>query len=227
MVQIDLVTILISIISLLVPLFGTIHSFYKGKDEYSKLRLEKKLLRERISFINNNSALATSDDDTHFITKDDCKMMLYWYCYAVTDKLSEIYPKCHFSISIKLVSNDIVSTVLTTGDELFIDNSVRQIKDNTEYEVILKDGFDYFFVTDLHTFDKKKQRYISSDPEWKYKYNTAIVFPVKSISNNEEKITGLICINSPQILQKKKKNNLIIKLIEDTSSNIANILSNF
>ncbi len=224
--KIDLLTTLISIISLIVPLLGTIHSFYKSKDEYIKLKLEKKQLRETIRFINNNSALSISDVDINYLTKDDHKMTLYWYCYSIADKLTELYPKCHFSISIKLVSKDTVSTVLTTGDELFIDDSVQQVKDNTEYEAILKNGFDYFFVTDLHTFDEKKQRYITSDPEWRYKYNTSIVFPIKSTNNDEDKIIGFICINSPQILRKKKKNNLIIKLIEGTSSNIAKILPN-
>ncbi len=224
--KIDLITILISIISLIVPLFGTIHSFYKSKDEYIKLKLEKKQLRESIRFINNNSALSISDVDINYLTKDDHKMTLYWYCYSVADKLTELYPKCHFSISIKLVSKGTVTTVLTTGDELFIDDSVQQVKDNTEYEAILKNGFDYFFVTDLHTFDEKKQRYITSDPEWRYKYNTSIVFPIKSTNNDEDKIIGFICINSPQTLRKKKKNNLIIKLIEGTSSNIAKILPN-
>ncbi len=224
--KIDLLTILISIISLIVPLLGTIHSFYKSKDEYIKLKLEKKQLRESIRFINNNSAPSISDVDINYLTKDDHKMTLYWYCYSIADKLTELYPKCHFSISIKLVSKDTVSTVLTTGDELFIDNSVQQVKDNTEYEAILKNGFDYFFVTDLHTFDEKKQRYITSDPEWRYKYNTSIVFPIKSTNNEEDKIIGFICINSPQTLRKKKKNNLIIKLIEGTSSNIAKILPN-
>lgn len=224
--KLDLITILISIISLIVPLFGTIHSFYKSKNEYIKLKLEKKQLRESIRFINNNSALSISDVDVKYLTKDDHKMTLYWYCYSVADKLTELYPKCHFSISIKLVSKDTVSTVLTTGDELFIDDSIQQVEDNTEYEAILKNGFDYFFVTDLHTFDEKKQRYITSDPEWRYKYNTSIVFPIKSTNNDEDKVIGFICINSPQTLRKKKKNNLIIKLIEDTSSNIAKILPN-
>lgn len=224
--KLDLITILISIISLIVPLFGTIRSFYKTKDEYIKLKLEKKQLRESIRFINNNSALSISDVDIKYLTKDDHKMALYWYCYSVADKLTEFYPKCHFSISIKLVSKDTVSTVLTTGDELFIDDSIQQVKDNTEYEAILKNGFDYFFVTDLHTFDEKKQRYVTSDPEWRYKYNTSIVFPIKSTNNDEDKVIGFICINSPQTLRKKKKNNLIIKLIEDTSSNIAKILPN-
>lgn len=224
--KLDLITIFISIISLIVPLFGTVHSFYKSKDEYIKLKLEKKQLRDSIRFINNNSALSISDVDIKYLTKDDHKMTLYWYCYSVADKLTELYPKCHFSISIKLVSNDTVSTVLTTGDKLFIDDSIQQVKGNTEYEAILKKGFDYFFVTDLHTFDEKKQRYITSDPEWRYKYNTSIVFPIKATNNNEDKVIGFICINSPQTLRKKKNNNLIIKLIEDTSSNIAKILPN-
>lgn len=225
--KIDLITILTSIISFIVPLLGTIQSFYNSKDEYIKLKLEKKQLRESIRFINDNSALSISDIDINSLTKDDHKMSLYWYCYSVADKLAELYPKCNFSISIKLVSKDTVSTVLTTGDELFIDDSVQQVKDNTEYETILKNGFDYFFVTDLHTFDKKKQKYITSDPEWRYKYNTSIVFPIKSTNKHEDRIIGFICINSPQTLRKKKKNNLIIKLIESTSSNIAKILTNY
>ena len=227
MEKIDLITILISIISLIVPLFGTIHSLYKSKDEYIKLKLEKKQLRESISFINNNSALSISEVDSDCFTKDDYKITLYWYCYSVADKLTELYPKCYFSISIKLVTKDTVSTILTTGAELFIDDSVQQVKDNIEYEAILKDGFDYFFVTDLHTFDEKKQRYITSDSDWRYKYNTSIVFPIKSRNDDENKIIGFICINSPQILRKKKKNDLIIKLIEDTSENIGKILPNF
>ncbi len=224
--KIDLITILISIISLIVPLFGTIHTFYKSKDDYIKLRIEKKRLRESIRFINSNSGLSAGNIDINSITKDDHRMILYWYCYSVADKLTELYPKYNFRISIKLVSNDTVSTILTAGDELFIDDSIQQVKDNTEYEAILKDGFDYFFVTDLHTFDEKKQRYITSEPEWRYKYNTSIVFPIKSTNNNEDKIIGFICINSPQTLRKKEKNNLIIKLIEDTSSTIANIIPN-
>lgn len=224
--EIDLITMLISIISLIFPLFGTIHSLYKSKDEYIKLKLEKKQLQESIRFINDNSALPISDVDINYLTKDDHKMTLYWYCYSIAEKLTEFYPKCHFSISVKLVSKDTVSTVLTTGDKLFIDDGVQRVEDNTEYEAILKKGFDYFFVTDLQTFDKKKQRYIASDPEWRYKYNTSIVFPIKSTDNDEKKVIGFICINSPQTLEKKKKNNLIIKLIEDTSSNIAKILPN-
>ena len=55
-------------------------------------------------FINNNSALSVSDVDINYLTKDDHKMTLYWYCYSIADKLTELYPKCHFSISIKLVS---------------------------------------------------------------------------------------------------------------------------
>ncbi len=225
--KIDLMTIFISITSLIVPLIGTIHTFYKSKNEYINLMLEKNRLRESIRFINSNSDLSINDISTDVQTKDDYKMILYWYCCSITDKLSELYPKCHFRISIKSVADDTVSTVVTTGTELFIDDRIQQIKDSTEYETILKNGFDYFFVTDLHTFNEKKRRYVTSDPDWRYKYNTSIVFPIKSTNSNKDRIIGFICVNSPQTLKRKKKNNLIIKLIENTSSNIASILQNF
>lgn len=224
--SIDLIKILISVISLIVPLLGTIAMFFKNKDEYVKLKIEKRRVVESIRIINDNSAVSLSDKDTNSLTNDDYRMTLYQYCHFIGDKLSEFYPRCHFSISIKLVLKDAVSTVLTTGDELFINNNVQQVVGNSEYEAILKNGFDYFFVTDLHTFDEKKQKYITSDPEWRYKYNTSIVFPVKSVNNDKNNVIGFICINSPQTLRKMEKNNLIIKLIENTSGSIAKNLLN-
>ncbi len=224
--KIDLITMVVSIISLIVPLVEIIFILYKGKDEYRELKIESERLRESIRFINSNSGLSIDDIKISVQTKDDYKMILYWYCYSIANKIIELYPKYSFRISIKAVSDGTVSTILTIGDELFIDDKVQLVEDNTEYSAIIKDGFDYFFVTDLHTFDEKKQRYITSDPDWRYKYNTSIVFPVKSRIGDGEKIIGFICINSPQTLQKKKKNNFIIKLIENTSGNIAKILPN-
>ncbi len=172
--KIDLITMVVSIISLIVPLVEIIFTLYKGKDEYRELKIEGERLRESIRFINSNSGLSIDDIKISVQTKDDYKMILYWYCYFIANKIIELYPKYSFRISIKAVSDGTVSTILTVGDELFIDDKVQLVEDNTEYSAIIKDGFDYFFVTDLHTFDEKKQRYITSDPDWRYKCESRV-----------------------------------------------------
>lgn len=223
----DMFSLLLSIMSLIVPLFSIIHQIYESRDELIRFQREAKEVNSCIRVINQNSALNMNESKVNLQSQDDYKIILYWYCRSIEAKLKEIYPTCDFCVSIKNVSGNEVSTILATGSELFLGSGVQYVKNNIEYNSIIQEGFDYFFVTDLKSFDNKKQKYISDDPEWKYKYNTSIVFPVKSNSNDENKIIGFICINSPQSLRKKKSNKLIIKLVEKTSENVATILANY
>lgn len=117
---------------------------------------------------------------------------------------------------------DILSTILRTGDELFIDDGRQLVSQNTEYNVIIKEKYKYFFVTDLDNYNEKVSKYENSDSEWKYKYNTSIVFPVKTEDIDSTKLIGFVCINSPQKLKKERNNDFLIKFIKETSDSIAN-----
>lgn len=215
---------IISITGLIVGLISFFQTIIINKDENLQLIKTKKKLHESINLINQIATLDTDALSNEKPSKDDFKMVLYWYCNLIIDTLRDLYPKYDFSISIKKISDDSVYTLLQAGENLFIDEKSQLIKDNTEFSTIINNGYNYFFVTDLNSFNKKINMYSSSDLEWKYKYNTSIVFPIKKIDAPNSKPVGFICVNSPQVLQKRKINDYLIKLLEETRNSLYEVL---
>lgn len=213
----DYLTIAISLITGVISLFMSIRMAIKSKNEYLKIKITKKYLSNCIKEINENSKIYSKQLDDI----DEVKMGLHWYCYSIIDILKDIYPKCNFSVSIKMFRDDTVDTILRAGDELFIDEGKQLVSQNTEYNVIVKEKYKYFFVTDLDKYNEKVSKYENSDSEWKYKYNTSIVFPIKTEDRESTKLIGFVCINSPQKLKKQRNNDLLIRLIKETCDSIA------
>ncbi len=158
------------------------------------------------------------------LRKTKIKQILFEYCVKITESLEQLYPEIEFNVKIKKISDNYVYTVMTNHNSRPIDTSKQLLSENTEYSAILFEDNRYFFVTDLDLFDKIEQKYNSSDKLWRDKYNTSIVFPIKTSKNGKNKIIGFICIESPQTLKQKRNNEFIIKLIESTTKNLANIL---
>ena len=210
----DYLTIAVSLITGVISLIMSIRMAIKSKNEYLEIKITKKYLSNCIKKINENSKLDSKQ-------LDDVKMGLHWYCYSIIDVLKDIYPKCNFSVSIKMFHDDTVATILRAGDELFIDEEKQLVSQNTEYNVIIKEKYKYFFVTDLDKYNEKVGKYENSDSYWKYKYNTSIVFPIKTEDIDSTKLIGFVCINSPQKLKKQKNNDFLIKLMKETCDNIA------
>lgn len=238
---IDIISILSLICGVIILMIQTISTVKMCKDEFVKYVQIKKFINLRIKKINDETELikikteAYKDTqelplkmcDASNINESDFNTILFWYCKSIVACLEELYPDFKFNVSIKKISNASVYTVMTSDGNLILDTSMQLLNDNTEYSSIVNDGYNYFFVTDLNEFDRKEQKYISSDASWRNKYNTSIVFPIKTRKAEKEVIVGFICVNSPQTLKKKDKNKVIVALIEKTAYNIANIVVNF
>ena len=218
----DYLSIIVSLLSLILSVIMMIRTAISNKKEYLQLKTIRKYLTNSINVI--NSSVDLSNLTLYKRSLDGAKKELHLYCYSIIDVLKRLYPKCNFSVSIKLLKKDAVETIVRTGDELFIDDGEQLINQNTEYNVIVNDKYKYFFVTDLLKYDEKISRYKSSDLEWNYKYNTSIAYPV----NNEidSTIVGFICINSPQNLKKQKSNDMLMKFLKETSNSVSQYISN-
>lgn len=216
----DFLTIAISLLGIINCLIIITQMRISKKNEYLELNITKKHLLEHIEIINKNLEV----DLEQVNNVDEVKMGLHWYCHSIFHVIKELYPNCSFSVSIKMFYDNSVVTILRAGDELFINDTKQFVNQNTEYDVIINERYEYFFVTDLNKYEKMISNYENSDPEWKYKYNTSIVFPIKTSNINDSKVIGFVCVHSPQKLKKEKNNDFLIKLIKKTCNNIANYI---
>ena len=213
---------ILTIISIVLSVYTAIKTILINKNEYVILKKKAKRIDSNIRIINENSYLI---NNTGLRNSDEYKLVLYWNSQYIYASIKEMYPKSAVCIVIREYSNHELRTILKTGDNMFIDDSKQIIEENTDFNSIINEGYKYSFVTDLDYYSSINKDYKNDEAGRKYKYNTSIVFPIKS-QDKDSKIVGLICVYAENILYKKKDNDIIIKLLEKTNESFSITLQN-
>lgn len=225
--QLDNITIIISIITVLISIVFNIMSVIKEK-KFSQRKVidevyEYHKLKNQIRNINSSE----SSSETGMI-KDD----IMEYMKIISDVIKSFYPKTTCTISIKLISkensedpiNSQVVTWATYPYNEFNNKLTYTIKNNTEFSSIVKNKNTYFFVTDLKKFSALNT-YINEDKDYLNSYNTVIVFPIHKKEKDSYYLLGFLCIDSPGEYTDTKKNKEIVDIIKFVSSVIYDRLS--
>lgn len=204
----DNITLIVSFISLLVAVMSSLITFRKH------LLLENIKLRK----IEINHKLR--EEELKYKKSKDIEL----YVEELASRIKEIYPKSDSAISIKLVEksykqNPSESEVITLvyPNKKYNIKMPYKIKDNTDFNSIVKDSKEYFFVSDLKKYSALK-KYVNSDRHFMQEYNTSIVVPIQKNSKGNENIIGFLCINSSQKLGNVKKNKKLMDVVKPTAS---------
>jgi hypothetical protein len=156
------------------------------------------------------------------------------YCASLLEKkICEIYPKTKINISIVLIndvvkSNPLESKVFTWfsyPDQNQNDKTVYTIKNNTDFNLIVENNTDYFFVSDLKEFNALES-YKNENECYLQKYNTSIVCPIRKKGRDKRyDMLGFLCVNSPQKLNNTKKNDIVVNYVKAAASVIYDFLN--
>ena len=150
------------------------------------------------------------------------------YIFKLSNALNDFYSKCAFDISVKRFdknSNTIYTIASTDRASSIMDNNIMdKPEENTEFNSILNEHYEYFFVSDIDDFDELIMPYKSSNANWKSFYRSSIVVPITKKQEPFSHIIGFICITSPQSLNNTTKNRKIISLLRATSNELYEIL---
>lgn len=72
---------------------------------------------------------------------------------------------------------------------------IERIKDNSEFDNLIKDGAHFFSFSTK--YKKLKNKYKSSDSRWMYKYASCLVLPIKKAKEDGlTEIVGFLCLDS-------------------------------
>lgn len=205
----DNITLIVSFIALLVAVMSSLITFRKH------LLLEDIKLRK----IDINLKLLEKE------LKDKKSKDIELYLEKLTSIIKEIYPKSNSIISIKLVeksdkqnpSESEVITWVSYPNKKYNVKMTYRIKDNTDFNSIVKNSKEYFFVSDLKKYSALK-KYVNSDRHFMQEYNTSIVVPIQKNSKGNEDIIGFLCINSSQKLGNVKKNKKLMDIVKSAAS---------
>lgn len=211
-----------TIISIVLSVYTALKTIHINKSEYVLLKKRAQRINSNIRMINENSYLINNTGQRN---SDEYKLVLYWDSQYIYASIKEMYPKSAVCIVIREYNNHELRTILKTGDNMFIDDSKQIIEENTDFNSIINEGYKYYFVTDLDFYSHINKDYKNDEAGRKYKYNTSIVFPIKS-QDKDSKIVGLICVYVENTLYKKKDNDRIIKLLEKTNKSFSITLQN-
>lgn len=143
------------------------------------------------------------------------------YLEKTTSMLKEIYPKCSFTISVKLVeksdkqnpSDSEVITWISYPKQKYNVKMSYKVKDNTDFSSIVDESKKYFFVSDLKEYSALKE-YKNSDRNFLQEYKSSIVVPIQK----NENILGFLCINSSDNLGNVKKNRKLVDVVKPVTS---------
>lgn len=198
-------TLLLSIISCMTTIRNYFQEIQRKKVEVEKLRIELRLLEKELNEKKNEDV-------------GSCLKRL-------TDLIEEIYPKSNANISVKLVrksdksnpSNSEVITWVTYPKKKHNIQAIQKIKENTDFNSIVKDSREYFFVSDLKKYSALKT-YSNAEKHFIQEYSTSIVVPIQKENKETEDIIGFLCITSPQKLGNVKKNKKLVDIIKTSAS---------
>lgn len=148
-------------------------------------------------------------------------------CFKIlVERIQKIYPKIKVRVSVKLIEGlgdnttckSLVYLWHSYPESNYDDGIKYVIENNTDFNSIIQNKREYFFVSDLKEFSAISQ-YKNSSKNFLYNYNSSIVCPIcKKEKGQIYDIVGFLCVDSPQKLNNVENNERIIKLIEVTAS---------
>lgn len=217
-----IIAILPIIIEIVFFIFEHLHKRTSHKISWSSNKKFNKITfnikQQNIKTVINSCLMESESNSNDFI------IALELYTKLLNDALTEAYPNFQFNISIKKVNNNAINTIISTDNNIELNNTKCLIKDNTEFNSIINEHHQFFFVTDIQAFNNSVLKYKSSNKNWANEYKTSIVFPIDNNNLMEGKPIGFICVTSPQKLNNTKINNQIMKLIKSTSNDLYKLL---
>lgn len=216
----DNLNIIISIIALIFSLLSIIPMMNKNIKDYK----ESKYKFDRIKNIELTLKIGRKEDFSQFNLIDYIKELL--------EKISKIYPKAIFNISIKLVKSvdvgnpeeSLLFTWFRFPKQMQGERNLYTIKNNTDFRALIENKGKFFFVSDLKKYSVLKD-YKSESKNYLQRYNTTMVFPIRKKEKDKKyDIIGFLCVDSPQRLNNVRKNEEVISLFETTASVLYNFL---
>lgn len=158
-------------------------------------------------------------------TSSELVKTLYKYIDKLEKALKAFYPKYNFDISIKQLDekNDSVYTIAANNEAQ--KEKVYKIKKNTDLDSILNNHYRYFFVSNIDKFSESIMFYENSNTNWKSLYNTVVTVPICKKDESLYHVIGFVCVTSPYSLNNTNKNKKIVSLLESTSYELYNLLT--
>lgn len=225
--MLDMASILLSIVALLISITTSFVSFFCNKKVRGKKTFDIK--RAILNYNNSLHHLREKQGTSHYPLAD-----LQAHLASVNGILVSLYPSAQFRISIKVIqattdpSECVTRNIVcfNSGIQEEMQNAPIRIVDNTDFNAILNEGRDFFFVSDINEYDRLRE-YKNSDANFRCRWNSSLVFPIKKdLSSNSRHIIGFLCISSTSKLNNPKMNESIMKLFPNIADDLYIILDN-
>lgn len=172
------------------------HAIQVATDEYFKM-------------IKNHNNKSMNIEILSDLIKRDCETLLNELCEIFKKITGEDINAC-----IKLITDDCCSTKTFYRSTINENRNYRKRKSrdldktvpfakNTDFDIIVNNNEDYFYVSDLNEY-KRKNIYSNSNEDYKEYYNGTIVVPIKistdcihfCTQSSEYHLIGFLCVDS-------------------------------
>lgn len=216
----DSLSIIISIIALSFSLLSIIPMMVRNVRDYKEFKLDFNKIKNMELILEAHEKI----DFSQFNLEDYTKELL--------EKISKIYPKAIFNVSIKLVKSvdiekpeeSILFTWFRFPPQMQDEQNLYTIKNNTDFRSLTENNGKFFFVSDLKKYSALNY-YKNESKNYLQRYNTTMVFPIRKKGKDKKyDVIGFLCVDSPQRLNNVKKNEKVISLFETAASVIYDFL---